>query len=191
MNINQRNFSTLLFDTLFGLILFFSIDSFLNIKDPFHFTFYLFSTIVLIHWWLIFKSADDAFGQEVSDSSIDLVAGIIYMILLEYVILLAKDGNYTGALGYLIALFSIDFIWALLWRFIGKWKTKDTKKIRSMEKELNYTLILNIFMIFITSILLFLSSIISAPLLVILFILSYIIYIVFTYKTQIIDMKIF
>ena len=64
----QIEFSSVLFDTLFGLVLFFSIDSFLDIKDPLHFVFYLFSIIILVHRRLFFKAADDAFDEEVTDS---------------------------------------------------------------------------------------------------------------------------
>jgi len=75
--IEQIGFSSVLFDTLFGLILFFSLDSFLVIKGAASFIFYLFSTIIIIHWWLVFKSADDAFEEEVTDSAVDLIFGII------------------------------------------------------------------------------------------------------------------
>ncbi|MEI8253484.1 MAG: hypothetical protein WCG25_07260 [bacterium] len=64
----QIEFSSVLFDTLFGLILFFSIDSFLEIHNPLHFVLYLFTLIILIHRRLIFKSCDDAFDKEVTDS---------------------------------------------------------------------------------------------------------------------------
>ena len=40
--IEQIEFSSVLFDTLFGLILFFSLDSFLEIKGIAPFIFYLF-----------------------------------------------------------------------------------------------------------------------------------------------------
>ena len=41
--VQQIEFSSVFFDTLFGLVLYFSLDSFLDITDPVHFIFYIFS----------------------------------------------------------------------------------------------------------------------------------------------------
>ncbi|HRY91580.1 MAG TPA: hypothetical protein P5229_04545 [Candidatus Gracilibacteria bacterium] len=71
--VQQIEFASVFFDTLFGLVLYFSLDSFLDITDPVHFIFYIFSAIILVHWWLIFKSCDDMFDKEVTDSALDLI----------------------------------------------------------------------------------------------------------------------
>src|SRR3989338_5792213 len=112
---NQFEFSELLFDTLFGLVLFFSIDSFLDIVNPIHFIFYISSLIIVIHWWLGVKSADDIFGEEVSHSSLDLILGIIYIIFLEYIVLMSKTFNYSKATLFIILLFGVELIWAIIW----------------------------------------------------------------------------
>ncbi len=88
----QFSFSSLLFDTLFGLIVFFGLDSFLEIKEPIAFAFYIFSNIILIHWWLLFKSVDDTFGKEVENSVTDLLFGLVYVIR-QTLYLLLQIGN--------------------------------------------------------------------------------------------------
>src|SRR5574337_983720 len=84
--LNQLEFSSLLFDTIFGLILFYSFDSLIGIGSAAIMAFYLFSMLILIHWWLIFKSTDDSFSEEVTDSAADIVFGIIYAVVLYYLI---------------------------------------------------------------------------------------------------------
>src|SRR5665647_1639557 len=113
----QINFSSILFDTIFGLIIFFSLDSILDVKGTTNFIFYIFTLIIVVHWWLIFKSADDAFAEEVTDSAADLVFGIIYVILLEYVVLYSKTANFKISTAFLISLLVIDLIWTLTWRY--------------------------------------------------------------------------
>ncbi len=189
--IQQIEFSTVLFDTLFGLILFFCLDSFLEIKGIIPFIFYLFSIIILVHWWLIFKSADDAFNEEVTDSAVDLFFGIIYIILIEYIILNAKSFAVTSATGFLIGLFVLDLVWALVWRYIGRWNTKDSDKIKRMEKELNHNIIVNSVMILIFAFLLAMAQFLTPNLYIIVFIILYIVYISATFETKIIDLRIF
>ena len=192
MKIDQQiGFSTILFDSLFGLILFFSLDSFLDIKGFYQFIFYLFSAIIVIHWWLVFKSADDAFREEVDDSAIDLVFGIVYIIFLEFIVLMSRDFNLVKATYYLLALLALDLVWALAWRYLGQWHTTDTKKIKKMEIELNYNIGINIIAIILFALLIIVNSIISIPFYLTLFIVLYIIYIILTFRTKIIDLKIF
>jgi hypothetical protein len=189
--IQQKEFSSILFDTLFGLILFFGLDSFLDIRGVSPFIFYLFSTIILIHWWLIFKSADDAFDEEVTDSAVDLAFGIVYIVLIEYIVLNAKLFSMTTATGYLLILLSVDLIWALAWRYIGKWNTTDKKKIQRMEKELDHNIQINLAAIAVFSLLIILEQSLSPALFITGFIILYIVYIIATFKTKIIDLKIF
>lgn len=187
----QIAFSSILFDSLFGLILFFGLDSFAEIKGGLPFTFYLFSTIILVHWWLIFKSADDAFSEEVTDSAVDIVFGIIYVILVEYIILSSKVFNVVAATGYLVALLAVDLVWALAWRYVGEWNTKSKPRIKRMEKELGHNIYLNFFTILTFAALAVLSLVISAEIYVLLFIILYSLYIIFTFRTKIIDLRIF
>jgi hypothetical protein len=187
----QIGFSSVLFDTLFGLILFFSLDSFLEIKGIFPFVFYLFSTVIIIHWWLVFKSADDAFGEEVTDSAVDLVFGIIYVILIEYIILNAKLFAVTAATSFLIALLAVDLVWALLWRYIGQWDTIDKEKIKRMEKELDHNIRIDSIAIVIFVFLTAIAQFLSPALYIIGFIAFYLFYIIITFQKKIIDLRIF
>jgi len=187
----QIGFSSILFDSLFGLILFFGLDSFSAVGGGLPFVFYLFSTIILVHWWLTFKSADDAFDKEVTDSAVDLVFGIIYVILVEYIILSSKVFNLMAATGFLLALLIVDLVWALAWRYVGEWNTKDKYRIAQMEKELDHNILLNISTIIIFAVLFIVCPLVSAEIYVPLFMILYSIYIVFTFKTKIIDLRIF
>jgi hypothetical protein len=189
--IQQKEFSSILFDTLFGLILFFGLDSFMDIHGLLPFIFYIFSTFILIHWWLVFKSADDAFSEEVTDSAVDLVFGIIYIILIEYIILNAKLFSVAGATTYLIALLAVDLVWALAWRYVGNWNTTDRVKIKSMEKELNHNIRVNCVAIVVFGLLLTLAPALSSAIYIATFIIFYILYVVATFKTKIIDLRIF
>ncbi len=187
----QIGFSTILFDSLFGLILFFGLDSFLDIKGIMPFILYLFSTIILVHWWLIFKSADDAFDEEVTDSAVDLVFGLIYVILIEYIILMSRDFNLTGVTGYLLALLIVDMFWAIIWRYVGSWNTKDKKKIKTMETELDHNITINFISISFMAVLLLIYPYISVPLYLALFVIFYSIYIILSFRSKIIDLRIF
>lgn len=189
--IQQIEFSTVLFDTLFGLILFFCLDSFLEIRGVLPFIFYLFSVVILVHWWLVFKSADDAFNEEVTDSAVDLLFGIIYIILIEYIVLNAKLFATTTATWFLVSLLIVDLIWALIWRYVGKWHTENKEKIKCMEKELDHNIQINSIMILVFIFLIIIAQFLSPALYIFGFIILYLIYIIITFQKKIIDLRIF
>ena len=126
--IHQIDFSSVLFDTLFGLVLYFSLDSFLEIQNPIHFVFYLFSIVILIHWWLMFKSVDDMFDNEVTDSGMDIIIGIIELVLLDYLVLTSRSFDYMRTGWFLVALLLVDLLWTMIWRYVGTWRTADLQK---------------------------------------------------------------
>jgi hypothetical protein len=190
-DLSQLEFSSVFFDTLFGLVLFFGLDSFLDITTTSHFVFYIVSTIIVVHWWLLFKSADDAFSEEVTDSAADLVFGIIDVILIDYVVLLAKVFSYQAATGYLIALLGVDLLWALLWRYVGTWNTKSEERIRFMEHELNRTIVIDVIAMALFAVLFYLGGSISAAIFVSCFAGLYLIYILMTFWGKVIDLQIF
>ncbi len=187
----QIEFSSVLFDTLFGLIIFFSLDSFLEIREPFHFVFYLFTAIIVVHWWLIFKSADDMFDEEVYNSSADLVLGILYIIILEYVILLSKEFNYYAVIWFLVALLTLDIVWAAIWRYLGEWDTKDRNKQKTMERELDSLIKIDVFALVLFIPVGLVANTLTPASFVSVFIIAYLIYIFLTFKYKIIDLKIF
>lgn len=190
---NQVDFSGVLFDTLFGLILYFGIDALLEIKDPFYLAFYIFNTVILIHWWLIFKSADDAFASEVENSLTDILVGLVELFLMNFMILFSKNLDYQATLYCLIALLSVDLVWALLWKYTGEWKTKNKYEILTMEVELTGNIRANTILLALS--LLILLAAIGGYLLPYQFIAAYILiyalYAYLTFKYRIIDVKIF
>ena len=187
----QLSFSTVLFDTLFGLVLYFSIEGFLDISDPIQFIFCLFSAFILVHWWLIFRSVDDAFSNEVWNSAADLVFGIIYIIMIDYNILLARRFEYEKATYFLLALLIIDCTLAMIWRYVGEWRMKDKKVIRGMEHELDNTIRCNISVIPLFILLIFFSSHFTPISFVATYIAIYILYGFLTFKYHVIDVGIF
>lgn len=187
----QLDFTTLLFDALFGLILFFGIDAFLEVKDSSHFIFYLLGNIILIHWWLIFKSAYDIFGNEIINSAIYIIFGIIEIILLDYMVLFSTTFQYVATTGYLLALFVVDCIWIIIWRYVGHWETKDAKKIKTMELELDNNLRVNALMLVFLSLLLYFSRFLTPNTFLVVLIVVYLAYISLTFKKHIIDIRIF
>lgn len=187
---NQSSFSEILFDTLFGLILFFNFDSILDISNPTTLVLYIFSIFITLHWWLLFKSSDDLLSVEVKNSVLDMLFGISEIISLFLLIMFCKQGNYQLVVVTLIALFMIDVIWAAIWRFIGKWKSTDKKTIHIMELEIMKVLLLNIIYACIFFLLLFFFTEISV-ISVSVFILCYISYIITTFTWSIIDLRIF
>lgn len=189
--VNQIEFSSVLFDTLFGLVLYFSLDSFLEISSIIHFIFYLFTSFILVHWWLLFKTADDSYGTEVTSSALDIIIGIAEIIFLEFIILFAQQAEYRMSLLFMLMLLFVDIVWGILWRFVGKWRTSDKVKIKQMENELESTITSDLaaFVGFIT--IFMLMFLLPNTYTVLLTIICYIFYIFLTFKTKVIDIKIF
>lgn len=188
---HQVTFSDIFYDTMFGLVIFYAIDGLMDLNGMASFAFYIFSMIIIIHWWLIFKSADDAFGSEVKDSIVDLAIGVVQIILIDYMVLFAKTFNYSVANYFLIALVVVDLFWAFLWFYVGEWKTKNNSTIEAMEKELKGTIMADIILLIGLTVLALISAFISADMFVAIFITIYSIYMYFTVKLGIIDMRIF
>lgn len=189
--LQQIDFSSVLFDTLFGLILFFAMDSFLDIHQPAYFLFYLWAMIITIHWWLMFKSADDAFNTEVTDSAVDLLVGIIEVVLIEYIILSAATFNLAAAVAFVVAVFAVDLLWALAWRYVGKWETVDHDRIHTMEQELQSTILVDTLGLVGFAILWSILPLLSVSWFVGLFIAFYAVLMVMSFRRRIIDLHIF
>ncbi|OGC82570.1 MAG: hypothetical protein A2V81_01310 [Candidatus Abawacabacteria bacterium RBG_16_42_10] len=187
---HQIDFPMVLFDSLYGLILFFNLDSFLDITDPLHFVLYVFSLIVVIHWWFEYKSADDCYGEEISRSTVNTIIGVILIILLEFFILKMKDGKFYAALSFLMLIFVADIVWALIFRFLGRWKTKDKKLMTYMENELERNMVVDLVALILLAGLFFAFPYIEIFWFVMSLLLIYIFYIYLTYKYKIIDVEI-
>lgn len=187
--LNQKQFSSILYDSLFGLILFFSLDSFLEISDPIHLLFYLFSTIVVVHWWLLFKAAEDAFG-ETRNSAIYIIINLICLILLEFTILFSKTFNYQKTAAFLLILLIVDLCWAILVSYFHNWAQKDKTILKLIKKELKNIVLSDIIVIIPLFALIYLGESLSAIAFVISYIFIYLIYVILSFVLKIIDLKI-
>lgn len=185
----QSEFSPILFDMLFGLLLFLGIDSFFDIRGTAHFAFYLASTLVVLHWWLKYKAADDAYGLEVNNSALDLLFGISEIALLQMALLAAAQAEYAAAITYFAMPLLLESVWALLWRFFGKWKGSSAKRVRYVKQELDDTIFLNLGAAFVLGAVVVLSPLMTAPDVILSFILAYAVYVAMTYRYEIIDVK--
>jgi len=187
----QIEFSTIFFDTLFGLVLFFGIDSLLDIKDSLQMFFYLFSSIIIIHWWMIFRAADDCFQEEVTSSFTDLIIGILEIVCLDYIILLAKVGDYFNSIKFLFFLIAIDLFWGLIWKYVGQWRTKNKANIITMERELTNIIRNNLFLFSTLFITLFCYKYLSDIQFVAAVFALYATYVYVSFRTKILDIKLF
>lgn len=190
-NKNQRiEFSRILFDVLFGLIMFFSIDSFVGIDSPLHFAFYLFSLVILIHWWLIFKSANDIFGEVFTTSGFSLIVRIIELILIEHVVLSSSAFDFVLMIWFLIALVFINLLWTVTRRYAGELMGLNLRKAKGMREGLDNVLVVNSIVLMMFSVLALLSQYAPQPFISeSVFIVFYCFFIVLTFKYRIIDLK--
>ena len=186
----QFQFASLLYDSLFGLVIYFSLEKFLEIKDPIHLIFYLFSTIVIIHWWLLFKSADEMFGQITRKSALNLVLNILYIILIQYYVLMSAKFSYNDALIFIFILFIIDLTWALIWSKFLPRRANGLSNLPKMLVEIFNIIKSDLVAIFGLLFLIIFNKFIIAPIYVFIFISIYTIYIVMTFKYEIIDLDV-
>ena len=189
--LNQLEFSSLLFDTIFGLILFYSFDSLIGIGSATIMVFYLFSMLVLIHWWLIFKSTDDSFSEEVTDSAADIVFGIVYAVVLYYLVQSSRATDFRTATAFMIGLFMLDLVWSAIWRYVGKWRTADKNRIKSMETILDKSLALDFLFVACFSVLFIVQRQLSDLVFVGAYAGFYIAYIMLTFKTKTLNIDVF
>ncbi|MEK7672685.1 MAG: hypothetical protein AAB373_02260 [Patescibacteria group bacterium] len=188
---NQLSFSSILFDTLFCLVIYFNIDSFLDMKEPLQIVFYVASLILTVHRWMLLKSAADIYDSEVNNSTLNILFGIVRIVLVEHVALLSKNFEYLDATLILVALTVVDLIWDFIWRFVGKWSVKNYKKIRLMENELNNSILIDTFMLILFSGLALSYNYIPTVYYVALFLLVLTFGISLSYRFKIIDLKFF
>ncbi len=187
--IHQVEFSSVLFDTLFGLILFYSFDYFFDVTGILPFIFYLFSMFVLLHWWLLFKASDDLLDEEVSNSALDTIFGILDVILIYYIVLMASRFDVKGVNLFIILLLVSDLLWSLIWRYVGKWQTKSLEKIKIIENELSTTIKINSVAIVLMAVLFFSTAYLTVLHYCIFMMLVYIIFIIATFRFEIADIK--
>ncbi|WKZ28715.1 MAG: hypothetical protein QY323_04235 [Patescibacteria group bacterium] len=140
----HTEFSPLLFDVLFGLLVFLGIDALFDLKGPQAFLFVVTSIAIIVHWWLKYKTADETYGLDVGNSTLDLLFGLIEIVLLQLAIIAASRGAVIHAVFYFSLPLLTESVWALLWRFCGSWRRSTKDRVKFMEQQLETTLFLNL-----------------------------------------------
>lgn len=188
---HQTEFSPLLFDVLFGLLLFQSIGWFFSLKDAVHFCFFALSLLIIIHWWMKYKSEEEVYGLDVNNSSLDLLFGVAEVVILEAAMLAATQADYITAAFFFILPLLTDAVWALLWRIFGKWRRSSKQKIVFMERLLERTMVLDLAFAAIIGGVLTAGVSMTAGLFVAIFAAVYCLYIVLTFVLEMVGLKIF
>ena len=186
---HQIEFPTILYETIFGLIIYFNLDSFAQIKNSLHFIFFFTSFILVIHWWLMFEAAADQFGEETRSSAFNLSLNIVYLTLINYIVQFAAVFDYYKANIFLLLLLIGDILWALIWKHVKPWKTTDSLRIKEMKLELIKIIKSDLILVIPVIALLVVGNIISPISFVLIFAISYFLYIFITFKWKIIDLR--
>jgi len=187
---HQIEFPTILYETIFGLIIYFNLDSFTKIKNPLHFIFFFTSFILVIHWWLMFEAAADQFGEETRGSALNLSLNIIYLTLINYIVQFAAIFEYYKANVFLFILLIGDILWALIWKYIKPWKRiKDLTRIKEMSLELTKIIKSDLMLITPVTFLIIIGKSTSPIYFVSVFTIAYFLYIFITFKWKIIDLR--
>lgn len=188
---HQTEFSPVLFDVLFGLLIFQNIAWFFSIRDAAHFCFFIFSIVLVSHWWLKYKSEEEVYGLDVNNSSLDLLFGVIEIVLLESGLLAAGQGDFVSAAFYFSLPLLTEAAWALLWRIFGTWRRSSKQKVKFMEQLLVRTLFLDLGAAAIIGGVLTSSVVLTAGQFVAVFAAAYSAYIVLTFALEIVELKLF
>lgn len=187
---HQIEFPNILYETIFGLIIYFNFDSFTRITNFSHFLFFFTSFILVIHWWLMFEAAADQFGEETRGSALNLSLNILYLTLIDYIVKFSAEFDYYKTNIFLFLLLVLDIAWALIWKYIKPWRTKDISKINEMNLELIKIIKSDLMLIIPIIGLLIFRNIISPLVFISVFIIAYFFYILITFKWKIIDLRI-
>lgn len=189
MHAHQTEFSPVLFDTLYGLLIFLGIAAFFDLKDGAHLAFYLASMAVVVHWWLKRKAADATFGLDTRNSTLDLLFGLAQVALLQLAMLAAADAQYVAAITYFALPLVAESAWALLWRFFGAWGRSSRQRVRYAEQQLEYAIFVDLAAAALLGGIVALAPMLAAADLALCFIWAYAIYAVVTHRLELVDVK--
>lgn len=137
-------FSPVLFDTLFGLLVFLAILPLTQVKDGTQLAFSLVSIAVVAHAWLKRKAAEAAYGSDVGDSTLRLLFGIAEVALLQLAMLAVAQAEYVPALAYVALALLVESMQALVWRLFGSWRRSSQQRVRFIEQQLGDTVFLGL-----------------------------------------------
>lgn len=188
---HQTEFSPLLFDVLFGLLIFQSVGWFFALKDAVHFCFFTLSLLIIIHWWMKYKSEEEVYGLDVNNSSIDLLFGVVEIILLEAAMLAATQADYVSSAFFFAIPLVTEAVWALLWRIFGSWRRSSKQKVAFMERLLERTMLLDLCIAALIAGLLTSSVSLTAGVFAGILAGIYALYFILTFAFEIVGLKIF
>jgi hypothetical protein len=185
----HTEFSPVLFDVLFGLLIFIGISAFAYLRDSAHFVYTLTAVFVILHWWLKRKAADETYGVEAGSSTTDLLFGIGEIVLLHLALLSAARGDYAMSMAFFAMPLVLEAVRALIWRIFGSWGLATPKRVRYIEQQLGYVIFLNLGTALLLAALSALAPGLLAADLILCFVIAYAGYAVLTHRLDIIDVK--
>jgi len=188
-NISQLEFPALLYDSLFALILFFSFDSFLDVDGPAHWVLYVFAMLVVIHWWLMFKAADDVFERGLRESAVGILINIGYLVLLDIILLYAQTFAYREAASVLLGLILLDMVWVIFMLRFERWGRFSSEARRTMQHELRLIIRTDLLAVLPLILLVVAGAHLAAGTFVALLVVIYAVYVTATFKEKIIDIR--
>jgi len=137
----------------------------------------------------MFEAAADQFGEETRSSALNLSLNIVYLTLINYIVQFAAVFDYYKANIFLFLLLIGDILWALIWKYVKPWKTTDPLRIKEMKLELIKIIKSDLTLVIPVIALLVVKNIISPISFVLIFAISYFLYIFITFKWKIIDLR--
>jgi len=137
----------------------------------------------------MFEAAADQFGEETRSSALNLSLNIVYLTLINYIVQFAAVFDYYKANIFLLLLLIGDILWALIWKHVKPWKTTDSLRIKEMKLELIKIIKSDLILVIPVIALLVVGNIISPISFVLIFAISYFLYIFITFKWKIIDLR--
>jgi len=137
----------------------------------------------------MFEAAADQFGEETRSSAFNLSLNIVYLTLINYIVQFAAIFDYYKANIFLFLLLIGDILWALIWKHVKPWKTTDSLRIKEMKLELIKIIKSDLILVIPVIALLVVGNIISPISFVLIFAISYFLYIFITFKWKIIDLR--
>lgn len=189
--ITGSEFGSLLHDTLYGLVIFFGLGAFIGIGDAVHLAFYVTALVIVVHWWLMFKTAEHSFSPGVRDTAVHVVVNIGYIGLLEIMVVYAQLYDYLSATAALLAVIMLDLVWVWAVEHARRWERGDRRGVAVMRRVMRDIMRTDIAVGIPLALLMTLSGVIGTGAYVTLFIFVYAVYVVLTFRYRIVDMRFF
>lgn len=181
-------FVPLVYDILFSLMMFFGLEAVLRVGSATQLLLYVAMYAVILHWWLMFKTAEHRIDPGVRDAAHHVVLNIAYILILQIALLLAGVFEYVGAAAAVLALVAVDLLWTWNVRQHAAYgpRKKGAKEMRAM-----FDAIVRSDMVFglPLTVLVLLGAVLTPAAFVWLFVFLVVSFIVITYRYGIMDLR--